>query len=155
MVVPAGRPAGFTFMSFPPANSMRVPSASDSSRVSSSSRETAAIVGSASPRKPSVEMESKSSADFSLLVAWRSKASRCVVVDHAVAVVDDADHPLAADFGFDANRLRTSVERVFEQLFHYRGRTFDNFARSDFICDSFRQYAYSAHARVSIITANG
>src|SRR5437016_333949 len=74
-VVPAGSPAGFTPMSFPPANSMRVPSASVSSRVSSSSRETAAMVGKASPRKPSVAIESKSSADLSLLVAWRSNAS--------------------------------------------------------------------------------
>src|SRR5690242_18065276 len=82
MVVPTGKPAGLTLTSFPPANSRRVPSASDSSRVSRSSRETAAIVGSASPRKPSVEMESRSSADFSLLVAWRSKArsaSSCVM----------------------------------------------------------------------------
>src|SRR5437667_235240 len=74
-VVPAGSPAGFTPMSFPPANSMRVPSASVSSRVSSSSRETAAMVGNASPRNPSVAIESRSSADLSLLVAWRSNAS--------------------------------------------------------------------------------
>ncbi len=66
-----------------------------------------------------------------------------VVVRHAVAVVDDADHALAADFGFDANGLRAGVQRVFEQLFDYRGGTFDNFARCDFIRDSFRQYAYA------------
>src|SRR5713101_6153606 len=71
-VVPAGRPAGFTPTSFPPANSTRVPSASSSARVSSSSRETAAIEGRASPRKPSVEMESRSSVVRNLLVAWRS-----------------------------------------------------------------------------------
>src|SRR5437879_6500744 len=74
-VVPAGNPAGLTPMSFPPANSMRVPSASASSRVSSSNRDTAAMVGKASPRNPSVPIESRSSADLSLLVAWRSKAS--------------------------------------------------------------------------------
>src|SRR5437899_2711121 len=73
-VVPAGNPAGLTPMSLPPANSMRVPSASASSRVSSSNRETAAIVGKASPRNPRVAIESRSSADLSLLVAWRSNA---------------------------------------------------------------------------------
>ena len=62
-----------------------------------------------------------------------------IVVNHAVAVVNDADHPLAADFRFDANRLRASIQRIFEQLFDNRSGTFDNFARGDFICDSFRQ----------------
>ena len=74
-VVPAGNPAGFTPSSLPPANSTRVPSGSDSSRVSSKSRETAAMDGSASPRKPRVAMERRSSAVLSLLVAWRSNAS--------------------------------------------------------------------------------
>src|SRR5438105_2407204 len=74
-VVPAGDPAGFTPTSLPPANSTRVASPSDSSRVSSNKRETAAIDGRASPRKPSVAIESKSSAVLSLLVAWRSNAS--------------------------------------------------------------------------------
>src|SRR5215467_14135190 len=74
-VVPTGKPAGFTETSLPLENSTRVPSASDGSRDSSSRRETDAMVGSASPRKPSVEMASRSSAVLSLLVAWRSKAS--------------------------------------------------------------------------------
>src|SRR5437660_7728460 len=60
---------------------MRVPSASVSSRVSRSNRETAAIVGSASPRNPSVAIESRSSADLSLLVAWRSNASKASSCD--------------------------------------------------------------------------
>src|SRR5215472_3490255 len=81
-VVPAGSPAGFTPTSLPPANSTRVPSASASSRVSSSSRDTAAMDGRASPRKPRVAIDSKSSAVLSLLVACRSKASSassCVI----------------------------------------------------------------------------
>src|SRR2546421_7485797 len=60
---------------------MRVPAASVSSRVSRSNRETAAIVGSASPRNPSVAIESRSSADLSLLVAWRSNASKASSCD--------------------------------------------------------------------------
>src|SRR5208282_3562873 len=66
-------------------------------------------------------------------------------MDHAVAVVDDADHPLAADFRLHANGLRPGVQRVFEQLFNDRSGTLDHFARSDFICDSFRQNPYSTH----------
>ncbi len=73
--VPAGAPAGFTLTSFPPANSTRVPLSSSVARVSSTSRETAAIVGSASPRKPSVAIDSKSSAPLIFDVACRSKAS--------------------------------------------------------------------------------
>ncbi len=40
-----------------------------------------------------------------------------VVVNHAMAVVNDADHALAADFRFDANRLRSGIERVFGNSF--------------------------------------
>src|SRR5579863_5378272 len=75
MVVPAANPSGFTPTSFPPANSTRVPSSSSVARVCSSRRETAAIEGSASPRKPSVAIESRSSAVRSFDVAWRSNAS--------------------------------------------------------------------------------
>src|ERR1039458_10433629 len=53
---------------------MRVPVASSIDRVSSSRRETEAMEGSASPRNPSVEMESRSLTLRSLLVACRSKA---------------------------------------------------------------------------------
>src|SRR5208282_3522893 len=74
-----------------------------------------------------------------------------IVVNHAVAVVDDADHPLAADFCLHANRLRARVQRIFEQFFDYRGRSFDNFARGDFICDSFRQYANSTHYAPEVV----
>src|SRR3989441_8678168 len=73
--VPAGRAISLTSRSFPPAISMRVPESSDATRVSSTSRETAAIEGRASPRNPSVEISNRSSAERILLVAWRSKAS--------------------------------------------------------------------------------
>src|SRR4029077_4230421 len=61
-------------MSFPPANSTRVPSASSAARVCSSRRETAAMEGSASPRNPRVAIESRSSAVRSFDVACRSNA---------------------------------------------------------------------------------
>src|SRR6267143_1249902 len=103
IVVPAGNPAGFTLTSLPPANSMRVPSASASSRVSRSNRDTAAIVGNASPRKPSV------------------------------TIVDLADHALAAHFHLAATRLRARVDGVLEELFHPRRRALDTLARGDFV----------------------
>src|SRR5712691_1940324 len=106
MVVPGGKPAGFTLISLPPANSMRVPSASASSRVSSSKRDTAAIVGSASPRNPSVAIERQ----------------QCVIMRHPVTIVDHANHALAADFHLDANRLRARIDGIFQQLFHHRRR---------------------------------
>src|SRR5207249_5277952 len=68
-----------------------------------------------------------------------------VVVRHPVAVVDHADHALAADFHFDANRLRASIDGIFEQLFDDRSRPLDNFARGDFVRHRLRQYAYAAH----------
>ncbi len=82
-------------------------------------------------------------AEFACRVALEGQQR--VVVRHAVAIVDDADHPLAADFGFNANRLGTGVERVFKQLFDDRRGAFDYFARSDFIRHRLRQYAYSRH----------
>src|SRR5271163_4903757 len=102
MDVPAGTPAGFTLISFPPANSMRVPCSSSAVRVSRTRREIEAIEGSASPRNPSVAIESE----------------QRVVVVHSAAVVNHANHALAARFDLDANRTRARVQRVFEQLLH-------------------------------------
>ena len=64
-----------------------------------------------------------------------------VVVGHAMAVVDDADHALAAAFHFDANRFRPGVERIFEKLLDDGGGTLDNLARSDAVGDSLGQDA--------------
>ena len=76
MTVPPPSAASSQRSILPPAISMRVPVVSSAERVSSSSRETDAIEGKASPRKPSVEIESRSLTSRSLLVACRSKASR-------------------------------------------------------------------------------
>ena len=75
MVVPTGSPASSTRAILPPAISTVVPASSSAARVSSVRRETLAMEGSASPRKPSVRMASRSSELCSLDVAWRSKAS--------------------------------------------------------------------------------
>ncbi|SPF32486.1 hypothetical protein SBA4_1160002 [Candidatus Sulfopaludibacter sp. SbA4] len=75
MTVPPPKAASSQRSILPPAISMRVPVVSSAERVSSSSLETDAMEGSASPRNPRVAMESRSFTSRSLLVAWRSKAS--------------------------------------------------------------------------------
>src|ERR1700730_8683028 len=67
------------------------------------------------------------------------------VVGHDMAVVNDADHALAAGFNLDENRFRAGVERVLEQLLHDGCRALDDFARGDAVGDGFREYANSAH----------
>ncbi len=74
--VPGGSPDSSTLRILPPAISRTVPASSSGERVARRTRLTEAMEGRASPRKPKVEMESRSSESFSLLVAWRSKASR-------------------------------------------------------------------------------
>ena len=73
--VPGASAASSDRSILPPAISTRAPVASSAARVSSTSRETEPIEGSASPRKPRVEMLIRSLALESLLVACRSKAS--------------------------------------------------------------------------------
>ncbi len=73
--VPEGSPASSTRAIFPPLISTTVPAASSAARVSSRSRDTDAIDGSASPRNPSVATLSRSSVFLIFEVACRSKAS--------------------------------------------------------------------------------
>src|SRR5882762_4877841 len=69
-----------------------------------------------------------------------------VVMRHPVAIVNHADHALAAHFHFDANGLPARIDGVLKQFFHHRRRPLDNFPRRDFSRHRLRQYAYSAHA---------
>src|SRR5579859_121969 len=73
-----------------------------------------------------------------------------VVVSHAVAVVEDANHALAAGFDFHANRFRGGIERVFEQLLDYGGGPLNNFARGNAVSDSLRQNTDPAHTPRSL-----
>ncbi len=61
-----------------------------------------------------------------------------IVVHHAVAVVNHANHALAAGFGFDLDGARAGIERVFEQLFYDGCRPLDDLARGDFVRHCFR-----------------
>ena len=75
-VVPLGQPASRTSRKRPASTCRRTPAAASSVRVVSSTRETAAMEGSASPRKPKVPMCARSSPERILEVACRSKARR-------------------------------------------------------------------------------
>ena len=110
-----------------------------------SRRETLAMEGRASPRKPRVAMESRSSEVRSLEVAWRSKASRASSLDHAVAVVGDADELAAAGFDLDADAGGAGVEGVFEQLFDDGGGALDDFAGGDLVGYLVGEDADTAH----------
>ena len=68
-----------------------VPATASGSRVVRRKRETLAMLGSASPRKPRVAIAARSAAVRILLVAWRSSESKRVVAIHSAAVVDYAD----------------------------------------------------------------
>src|SRR5260370_34034196 len=69
-----------------------------------------------------------------------------VIVGDDVAVVDDANHALAAGFDFDANGFGAGVEGVLKQLLDDGGRPLDDLARGDAVGDSFGEYADAAHS---------
>ena len=74
-MVPAGWAAGRGRPMCPSADSISAPLLAAAVREAIRKRETDAIDGSASPRKPSVITCSRSSSDAILLVAWRASAS--------------------------------------------------------------------------------
>ena len=75
IIVPGGAPVSDTFFSFPPSRYTSVAVSDVFSLVVNVNRETDAMLGSASPLKPSVCMENKSESLEILLVAYRSMAS--------------------------------------------------------------------------------
>ena len=74
--VPTGQPTCFTLFTFPPARVSLVPVSAFSVRVVNSICETADMLGSASPRKPSVLIVGISSALLILLVECLSRERR-------------------------------------------------------------------------------
>ena len=73
-MVPGGAPTSFRSRIFPPSTIISVPISSLFSRVIREKRETAAMLGSASPLKPRVLIEKRSLSVDILLVAYRSMA---------------------------------------------------------------------------------
>ena len=68
-----------------------------------------------------------------------------VVLDHAVAVVGDADEFAAAGFDLDADAGGSGVEGVFEELFDDGGGALDDFAGGDLVRHEVREDADAAH----------
>src|SRR5258708_195744 len=77
------------------------------------------------------------------------KRQQRIVVNHAAAIVNHANHALAARFDFHANRPRPRIQRVFEQLLHDRRGPLDHFASGDLVCNVLRKYAYSWHVSIN------
>jgi hypothetical protein len=75
IVVPGGCAAGIISPTLPASTLTLAARSASTCREVISKRDTDAIDGSASPRKPSVTMAPRSSAEEILLVAWRSSAS--------------------------------------------------------------------------------
>ena len=73
MSVPCGAPTGSTAPGTPPSSRRTAPDP-PARQVVISTRLTAEMAASASPRKPSVPIRARSSAQRSLLVAWRRNA---------------------------------------------------------------------------------
>ena len=70
-----------------------------------------------------------------------------VVVDHAVAVVGDADELAAAGFDLDADAGGSGVEGVFEELFDDGGGALDDFAGGDLVGHEVGEDADAAHGK--------
>src|SRR5579884_522866 len=74
IVVPSRPATSSTAVMSPPSTESRAPLSSSAGLVVRVMRDTEAMEGSASPRKPSVRMANRSSAERILLVAWRCRA---------------------------------------------------------------------------------
>ena len=139
ITVPIGIPQALTSRTLPPSMIISVPSREPSSRVVSEKRETEAIEGSASPRKPSVKIFSKSLSTLILLVAWRSSDKSASSLDMpwplsvthifrlppAVIAMDTSVAPASREFSInsfitDAGRSTTSPAAIL--LVRFSGR---------------------------------
>ena len=110
------------------------PSAAPRGHERTAKRVTAQIAGSASPRKPSVAIASRSASVASLDVAWRARASVHLVGRHAEAVVGHADRAAARRRAGPRRPCGAAgVERVLDQLLHHRGRPLHDLARRDLV----------------------
>ena len=101
--------------------------------------------GSASPRKPSVEMASRSFDVAQLAGGVALEGEQRIVAQHAAAIVDDADQPPAAALDLDADIGRSRIERVFEQFLDHGGGPLHHLAGGDLVGDLVGENADAAH----------
>ena len=113
--------------------------------VSSVTRATDAMDGSASPRKPNVAIESRSSTVRSFEVAWRSKASRASSRLMPWPSSADADQASSAALHLDADAHGSSVQGVLQQLLHHRCGPVHHLAGGDLVGNLIGKDADLAH----------
>ena len=132
-VVPAASAAGDTGWIVPPSTSMRHACGRPAARDASAKRETAAIDASASPRKPSVPIASRSAGDTILDVACLATASARSsrsMPPPSSATRRRLTPPPATSM---STCVRTGVEAVLDQLLERRGGPLDDLARRDLV----------------------
>jgi len=134
----------------PPLTRISVPEALPRARVRNTKCDTDAMLGSASPRKPSVRIAPRSSG---LEIVGAPELARRVPLDrqprilgiHPLAIVFNAQQLLSAELDRDRDALRAGIQRVLDQLLDDRGRTLDDFACSDLIRQVERKQVYAGH----------
>ena len=134
MVVPRGKAMSVTADEARrlPARS-RVPASAPPSEVFSVSRETAAMLASASPRKPRVAMAARSSSRGDLARRVALEAELGVLPAHAVAVVADADAASCRRPASSTRISRPRVEGVLDELLDDGHGPLDDLAGGDLL----------------------
>ena len=107
------------------------------------------MLGSASPRNPSVRIAARSSATRILLVACRSTASRASSGAMPSPSSSTRIEPLAAELDRDGDASRAGVERVLDELLDDRRRALDDLAGRDLVGELGRQALDAVHSQSS------
>ena len=100
-------------------------------------RDTEAMLGSASPRKPSVPTRSRSSMRRDLAGRVPRQRERQLVALDAAAVVAHAAQARAALFDLDLDAARAGIDAVLDQLLEHGRRALDDLAGSDLVDELF------------------
>ena len=135
---PSRRAVGETSVTDPPATrtTRRFPaSVADAISI----RETDAIAGSASPRKPKLDDADEIGGGADLRCGVALDREQQLVAIHAAAVVRDADQRTTAVLDRDLDRRGAGVERILDQLLHGGRRPFHDLAGGDLVGDGRRQ----------------
>ena len=108
------------------------------------SRAAAPIEGSASPRKPSVAMRTRSSsAQLGGGVALHRQRQFRAVMPHPSSATSMRSMPPPSSATRDA--ARAGIERVLDQFLHRRGRPLDHLAGGDAVDDQLGQQPDGGH----------
>jgi hypothetical protein len=113
-------------------------------------RDTEAIEGKASPRKPK---RGHAEQVFGILDLRRGVAfegQQGVVTNHAASVVGDLDELFAARFDLNLDAGGTGVKRVLQEFLDHRCRALHHFASRDFVGNGFGKNVDASHGMKNI-----